>query len=87
MRAFSIMPFNKGVSNIAMNLSGTPKPAPKERQWRAKYTKEQILDMRTKFELEGWTTRQIEIHFNLTQAEAYRYLNYYTARDVIPKRK
>jgi AraC-like DNA-binding protein len=84
-RIFTGLPLNKTLRGIALNSPSPKRNPPKEKMWIAKFSREQILDMRTKHELEGWTVKQIRDHFGLTASEAYRYLNYLTAKDVIPK--
>lgn len=86
MRTRSVMPFNRLVSNIAANLAPTPRKVKPEPKLRCKFTKEQILDMRTKHEFEGWSQQRIMEHFNMTRAEAYRYLNYITQMYLVPAR-
>ncbi len=78
--------FNRNISNVAANLAGKPEKEKKPRVWKAKFTREQILDMRTKHQFQGWSTRMIMSHFGMERNEADRYLNYITARDLIPKR-
>lgn len=79
--------FNRNISNVAANLAGgKPEKEKKPRAWIAKFSKEQILEMRTKHELEGWPRKKVQEHFGMTYNETARYLNYITARDLVPKR-
>ncbi|WP_407303450.1 hypothetical protein [Acinetobacter sp.] len=78
-------PRNQGVSTVASDLTKKPK-VKKGPQWKAKFSKEQILEMRTRHEFEGWNTAQIREHYGLDANEAYRYLQYITAVNLIPKR-
>jgi hypothetical protein len=82
----SVMPFNRLVSNIARNLAPTPRKVKPEPKWRCKFSKEQILDMRTKYHFQGWSQKRIEEHFGMTTNEAYRYLNYIVQTYLVPKR-
>lgn len=80
------LPLNKGLRDIAFGLSTLKIAPPKEKPWRCKFTKEQVLDMRVKHQFEGWHSKRIQEHFNMTRDEAYRYLNYTVQTFLVPKR-
>lgn len=68
------------------SINGTPSKPKKEKKWMPKISKEQLLDMRTKHEYEGWSVKMIMEHFEIDYSSATRYLNYQTQRDLIPKK-
>lgn len=84
MRIGNILPMTKLLRNMAID---TPEPEPKpEKKWIAKLSKEQILDLRTKYEYEHWTVQRIMAHFEIPYHLAKNYINYITQRDLIPKK-
>jgi len=79
-------PFNSILRNMASS-NPEPKKEPKpEKKWVAKLTKEQILDLRAKHEFEGWTPQQLMAHFDISYSLCKNYIEYYTQRDLIPKK-
>lgn len=76
--------FNR--QGIYDGMAGSKAKPKKEREWTLKITREQLLEMRAKHEFEGWKPRQCAAHYGLDKMTTYRYLNYITAKDVIPKR-
>lgn len=51
-----------------------------------RWTDEQILDMRSKAEFEGWTTKQIADHYKCGLDYMYKILEYSVRAKLIPKR-
>jgi hypothetical protein len=50
-------------------------------------TDEQVLDLRIKYEQEGWTIPMIKEFFNLNTRQAYKHVNYEVRCKIIPKMK
>lgn len=85
MRGLSSL-LGDGTTRFGMQTVSTKRPKP-EPVSRAKYTDEQILEMRRLHEQENVPPSRIARQFGMKgPKEAKRYLDYITRRDLVPAR-
>jgi hypothetical protein len=58
----------------------------KEKKWICKLSPEQILDLRSKYEYQCYNYAMLMEHFQIDRSAVLRYVDYITARHLIPKK-